>query len=109
MLVSVLSGLARGWSLSPAYDLNPTPVDVRQRILTTNISLEDGTCDIGLVLSVAEFFSLALPEAKTIVKEVATSTAKWREAAAALGARKSEIQRMESAFEHSDLKKALAL
>ena len=100
---------SKGWSLSPAYDLNPTPVDVRQRILTTNISLEDGTCDIDLVLSVSEFFSLALPEAKTIVKEVATSTAKWREAAAALGARKSAIQRMESAFEHSDLKKALAL
>lgn len=99
----------KGWSLSPAYDLNPTPVDVRQRILTTNISLEDGTCDIDLVLSVAEFFSLAAPEAKTIVKKVATSTAKWREAAAAMGARKSEIQRMESAFEHSDLKKALAL
>ena len=99
----------KGWSLSPAYDLNPTPVDVHQRILTTNISLEDGTCDIDLVLSVAEFFSMAAPEAKTIVKEVATSTATWREAAAALGARKNEIQRMESAFEHSDLKKALAL
>ena len=99
----------KGWSLSPAYDLNPTPVDVRQRILTTNISLEDGTCDIALVLSVAEFFSLALPEAKTIVKEVATSTAKWREAAATLGARRNEIQRMESAFEHSDLNKAIAL
>jgi serine/threonine-protein kinase HipA len=99
----------KGWSLSPAYDLNPTPVDVRQRILTTNISLEDGTCDIDLVLSVAEFFSMAAPEAKTIVREVATSTATWREVAAALGARKNEIQRMESAFEHSDLKKALAL
>jgi len=100
---------SKGWSLSPAYDLNPTPVDVRQRILTTNISLEDGTCDIDLVLSVAELFSMAAPEAKTIVKEVATSTATWREVAVALGARKNEIQRMESAFEHSDLKKALAL
>jgi serine/threonine-protein kinase HipA len=99
----------QGWSLSPAYDLNPTPVDVRQRILTTNISLEDGTCDIGLVLSVAEFFSLALPEANAIVKEVGAATAKWREVAAALGARSSEIRRMESAFEHDDLGKALAL
>jgi serine/threonine-protein kinase HipA len=100
---------SKGWSLSPAYDLNPTPVDVRQRILTTSISLEDGTCDINLVLSVAEFFSLAAAEAKTIVNEVGTATATWREAAAALGARKSEIQRMESAFEHDDLRKALAL
>jgi serine/threonine-protein kinase HipA len=81
----------------------------RPRILTTNISLDDGTCDIDLVLSVAEFFSLAAAEAKNIVKEVATSTANWREAATAMGARRSEIQRMESAFEHRDLKKALAL
>jgi serine/threonine-protein kinase HipA len=99
----------RGWSLSPAYDLNPTPVDIRQRILTTTISLEDGTCDIDLVLSVAEFFSLTAREAKTIAKEVATATAKWRDVATALGARKAEIQRMESAFEHTDLTRALAL
>jgi len=25
-----------GWTLSPAYDLNPTPADVRPRVLTTN-------------------------------------------------------------------------
>ena len=29
-----------GWSLSPAYDLNPTPADVRRRILTTSIDLD---------------------------------------------------------------------
>src|SRR5450631_1730623 len=28
-----------GWSLSPAYDLNPTPTDLKARILTTNIDL----------------------------------------------------------------------
>jgi serine/threonine-protein kinase HipA len=99
----------QGWSLSPAYDLNPTPVDMRQRILTTNISLDEGTCDIDLVLSVAEFFSLTAREAKTIVKEVGTATARWRNVATALGARNAEIQRMESAFEHIDLTNALAL
>ena len=26
----------RGWVLSPVYDLNPTPVDVRPRILSTS-------------------------------------------------------------------------
>jgi serine/threonine-protein kinase HipA len=99
----------QGWSLSPAYDLNPTPVDIRQRILTTSISLDDGTCDIGLVLSAAEFFNLTAPDAKTIVKEVGNATAKWRDVATVLGARKAEIKRMESAFEHTDLMKALAL
>jgi serine/threonine-protein kinase HipA len=42
-----------GWRLSPAFDLNPTPVDVRERTLTTAIDLEDGTCDLALVLEVA--------------------------------------------------------
>jgi serine/threonine-protein kinase HipA len=98
-----------GWTLSPAYDLNPTPADVRQRILTTNISLDEGTCDLDLVVSVAGFFGLAAIPAKAIIKEVATATATWREIAAASEARPSDIRRMESAFEHTDLTKALAL
>jgi serine/threonine-protein kinase HipA len=98
-----------GWTLSPAYDLNPTPIDVRQRILTTNINLDEGTCDIDLVVSVAEYFGLASIAAKEIIKEVATATATWRELAATVEARPSEIRRMESAFEHGDLTKALAM
>jgi serine/threonine-protein kinase HipA len=98
-----------GWSLSPAYDLNPTPIDVRQRILTTNIDLDEGTCDLDLVLSVAGYFGLAPIAAKTIIKNVATATATWRDVAAAADAAPGEIRRMASAFEHADLTKALAL
>ena len=98
-----------GWTLSPAYDLNPTPNDVRQRILTTNISLDEGTCDLDLVLSVSEYFGLGLAAARVIVKEVAAATATWREVAEAIDARPGEIHRMKSAFEHGDLIKALAL
>ncbi|MBB6414133.1 hypothetical protein HNQ71_006842 [Mesorhizobium sangaii] len=36
-------------------------------------------------------------------------TATWRDAAQAVGARSAEINRMASAFEHDDLKRALAL
>jgi serine/threonine-protein kinase HipA len=95
--------------LSPVYDLNPTPLDVRPRILTTNISLDEATCDLDLVISVAEFFGMATDEAKTIAKEVATATATWREVATAFGATPREIHRMSSAFEHDDLTRALAL
>jgi len=99
---------AKGWALSPAYDLNPVPVDVRQRILTTTISLDDGTCDIGLALSVAEYFGLPLTDAKQIIRDVAHATSAWREMAARYGAPAAEIRRMESAFEHDDLKNALS-
>ena len=98
-----------GWTLSPVYDLNPTPTDVRPRILTTNISLDDATCNLDLVISTAEFFGLGVKEAKATVKDVATVTQKWREIAASAGAAHAEIRRMASAFEHDDFRRALAL
>lgn len=98
-----------GWILSPAYDLNPTPADLRERTLTTGISLDDGTCDLDLVLSVAEFFGLSDGGAKTIVKQVALATSTWREVAARHQARPAEMKRMESAFEHQDLARGLRL
>ncbi|MGB8841438.1 MAG: HipA domain-containing protein [Aliidongia sp.] len=98
-----------GWSLSPAYDLNPVPTDLKARVLTTNIDLDEGTCSIDLLEAAAEFFGLGLPQARAIIKEVATVTATWRDTAKALGARSTEINRMASAFEHDDLKRALTL
>jgi serine/threonine-protein kinase HipA len=98
-----------GWSLSPAYDLNPVPADLKARVLTTNIDLEEGTCSLDLLESAAEFFALKLPQAREIIKEVAIVTSTWREAAKKVGARSAEITRMASAFEHEDLRKALVL
>jgi serine/threonine-protein kinase HipA len=100
---------SRGWTLSPAYDLNPTPSDIRPRILTTNISLDEGTCDIGLVQSAAEYFGLSPTSARAIIKQVALVTAAWRDVARAAGASAAEIRRMESAFEHADLEQSLRL
>jgi serine/threonine-protein kinase HipA len=36
--------------LSPAYDLNPVPTDIKPRILTTAIDLEDTTASLKLAL-----------------------------------------------------------
>jgi serine/threonine-protein kinase HipA len=55
------------------------------------------------------FFALTLPQARAIIKGVATATATWRDAAKAIRARASEINRMAGAFEHDDLRRALAL
>ncbi len=96
-----------GWRLSPAYDLNPVPSDVKARILSTNIDLDEGTCDIDLLLSAAGFFNLSLKQAHTIIKEVASVTKTWRQVAINIGANPREIDRMSSAFEHDDLKRAL--
>lgn len=98
-----------GWSLSPAYDINPTPQDIKPRILATNIDLDDGTCSIELLRSVAEAFSLKLTEADSAIRAIAQVCQCWRDVARQRGAPVAEIKRMESAFEHQDLEQALGL
>lgn len=98
-----------GWSLSPAYDLNPTPTDLKARILTTNINLDEGTCSIELAESAAQYFGLSLAKARGVIREVAAATCQWKVVAAQVGARPAEINRMASAFEHSDLARAKIL
>lgn len=98
-----------GWVLSPAYDLNPTPVDVKARILTTNIDLDEGTCSAELLQETAGYFGLGGGQARTIIREVAEITRNWQAVATEVGARRAEITRMASAFEHEDLQAALKL
>ena len=98
-----------GWTLSPAYDLNPVPADLKARVLTTNIDPEEATCSVDLLEASAEYFALSLPEARGILKEVAVATSSWRSVAKEVGASAKEIQRMDSAFEHESLQQALAL
>jgi len=98
-----------GWTLSPAYDLNPTPVDLKARILSTAIIPDDGTCDIELIRSAAGYFNLSDGAARAVISEVAEVTRTWRDVAGRLGAKASEISRIESAFEHDDLARALQI
>lgn len=96
-----------GWRLSPAYDLNPMPVDLKPRVLSTLITEDDSTASLSLAMEVAGYFGLDVPKAKAIVREVARSVATWRREAGRRGLSKAEIDRMASAFEHDDLKNAL--
>jgi serine/threonine-protein kinase HipA len=98
-----------GWSLAPAYDLNPVPTDLKARVLTTNIDLDEGTCSVDLLEAASEYFGLTLARARAIISEVARATAIWRDIAKGVGARPAEINRMASAFEHDDLTHALTL
>ena len=94
-----------GWTLSPAYDLNPVPTDVKPRILSTSIDLEDGTASLELAFSVAAYFELSKREADAIASQVHKAVTGWRREAASRGLSSTEIQRMSSAFEHEDSKR----
>ena len=98
---------ADGWRLSPAYDLNSVPLEVKPRILTTAIDEDDGTASLERAYSVAEYFDVEAGRAREVAKEVGQAVAKWRAVAAKTGIKDAEISRMASAFEHEDLKNAI--
>jgi len=84
-------------------------VDVKARILTTNIDLDEGTCSVELLQETAGYFGLGDRQSCAIIREVAEVTRTWQAVAAEVGARRAEITRMASAFEHEDLQAALKL
>ena len=59
-----------GWRLSTAYDLNPVPTDIKPRVLSTAIDLEDTTASLDLAMSVADYFEISSHEARAIAAEV---------------------------------------
>jgi serine/threonine-protein kinase HipA len=97
-----------GWRLSPAYDLNPVPADIKPRVLTTAIDLDDGTASLNLALNVASYFELAPDKARETAAEVGKAVSTWRKVAAKFGLTSFEIERLASAFEHEDLAAAMS-
>ena len=96
-----------GWRLSPAFDLNPVPINAGHRILTTAIDLDDNEASLELALSVAGHFRLTLYDARKTVREVAQTVSTWRDVATQFKLSRHEIERMSSAFEHRELQDAL--
>lgn len=87
-----------GWRLAPAYDLNPTPLDIKPRILSLAIDEADATGSLDLAFSVARNFGLKTEKAKMIAAEVETTVRAWQKTAAGIGLSAKEIERVESAF-----------
>lgn len=92
-----------GWRLSPAYDLNPVPVDIKPRILATAINEDDSTASLLLAMAVAAYFELNERKAREIAAQVGKVVSRWRDEASRHGLSNGEIDRMASAFEHEDL------
>ena len=90
-----------GWSLSPAYDINPTSLEERPRVLSTAIDYDDTTADLDLARSVAPEFRLSKDQAEQIIREVSAAVSSWESVAKRLGLTKNERDRMSSAFDYS--------
>lgn len=95
-----------GWRLSPAYDLNPLPTNIKPRILSTAINEEDTTASLAVAMEVAGYFQLDAKKSRDIAAQVGKGVSKWRAEAVRHGLKQAAIDRMASAFEHEDLKLA---
>lgn len=79
------------WRLSPAYDLNPVPLEEKARELTTWISEEGPDADIDHARRAAPFFALKEDQAEAIIIEVSTALKGWQNTARQLGMSAADI------------------
>lgn len=84
-----------GWSLAPAYDMNPDPDG---RGLNLNISESDNAQHLELVMKVAVDFRVKSAKADEILAEVIRAVRGWRNVATAHKISRSEQDRMKRAF-----------
>ena len=79
------------WRLSPAYDLNPVPLEEKAREMTTWISEEGPDADLDLARRAAQFFAVRPDQAETIIDEVAAALRGWPGIARGLGMSAEDI------------------
>jgi serine/threonine-protein kinase HipA len=84
-----------GWTLSPAYDMNPNPKGVGLKL---NISAHDNSLDLGLAAEVASFFRLTEGQAGAIIQNTVGVVSKWRQMAVKYKVLRDEQERMRGAF-----------
>lgn len=94
-----------GWSLSPAFDLNPEP-EVGPRHLSTAIDFEETEARVEVLMGVAREFRLDEGAAREVLGEVREATSSWRQAAEAQGLPRPAIEAMAPAFEHEEAEAA---
>ena len=87
-----------GWSLAPAYDLNPS---LHSTGLKLNISETDNSQDLDLALEVAPFFRVGKSRAEEIVRNIVKVVQGWRQVAKRCGISKAEQDLMAAAFDYA--------
>jgi serine/threonine-protein kinase HipA len=88
-----------GWSLSPAFDLNPNPKSDRH--LSTAIDFDETEANVDVLLAVSAEFRLSERDAVRVLDEVSEAVSGWRDAAAAVGLNRAAIEEMAPAFSAS--------
>ena len=88
---------ARGWTLSPAYDMNPT-VHAYQSLL---IDRHSNKADLQLLLDACEDYMLDKTTASQIIAEVVSAVKGWQPLATRLGITRREMDIFGEVFERT--------
>ena len=84
----------RGWTLSPAYDMNPTTNEYQSLLITSSTNKSD----LNLLMDASEEYMIGKEEASKIIQEVTDAVKGWRRMAASLGIAKREMELLEQIF-----------
>ena len=92
---------ARGWHLTPAYDLVPAPsASPERRDLAMTIGTYGRTASVYNLLSQCERFGLTIEAAKKEIDAVVATVRTWRDHFHASGVSPKDIEYIASAFLH---------
>jgi serine/threonine-protein kinase HipA len=90
---------ARGWRLTPAYDLVPAPVvSLERRDLAMTIGTYGRTTSIYNLLSQTERFSLSTEAARKEIENIAAAARNWRDHFRACGVSAKDTEYIAPAF-----------
>ena len=82
----------RGWTLSPAYDMNPTTNEYQSLLITSSTN----KADLNLLLEASEEYMIGKEEATKIIQDVTNAVKGWQRTAAMLGIAKHEMDLFEN-------------
>ena len=90
---------AKGWTLSPAYDMNPTLNEYQSLLINSYTNKSD----LNELLASCEEYMLQKQTARQIISEVMDAVKEWRTLTMRLSIAKSEQERFSSVFNRQNL------
>lgn len=85
----------KGWTLSPAYDMNPTQNEYQSLLISDSSS----KADLSILLEVCEDYMLSKEIASQIISEVVKAVSQWKSLVTKLGIANREIDLFGEIFE----------
>ena len=87
----------KGWTLSPAYDMNPTLNDDQALKINSNTN----QADLNILLDSSDEYMIGRKEAETIIEEVKSGVRQWKYIANRLGITKREMAVYEQVYQRA--------